>query len=97
MKFNCIKTPEEFKKSKEETIDKLKDFYDTYSEFCKFTKPSEWRMTGHHLAELKKMQIDITRELGPLTMKDLESEFLRKQVLSPEEQELWNSANKYNL
>lgn len=97
MEFKCIKTPAEFKKSKEEVLTKLMDFRDTYSEFIKTVKPSEWRRTGNHFAELKKMQLEIPIEEGPITIKDLENDFIRNQLLNDEEKELWDNAKKYNL
>lgn len=93
MNFKNLKSPKEFSKSKKELIDKFQDFYDTYDKFIFSVSPSQWRTTGHHMANLREIGAELV-DLDPLLMKDLESEFVRDQILTDEEKELWNNVKK---
>jgi hypothetical protein len=94
-----VKTPDEFDKLKQKMLKKLIRFIDDYEEFSKYTSPSSWRLSGHHFMELKNLKKDLidTDRIKSLTMKDLENEFVRDEIFTDEEKELWDATTKYNL
>jgi len=71
-------------------------FIDSFDTFIRSTSPRYWRVTGTAYNDLKKLK-DTIEECEPLTYKDLENAYLRDQVLTDEEKELYNNSNKYNL
>lgn len=77
-------------------IDKLSDFMVSYDEFVMSTSPSNWRSTGHFYSELNQLK-SIISSCDPLTYKDLENEYVRNDVLTDEEKEIYNNKSKYNL
>jgi hypothetical protein len=70
---------EEFDGKREEFINKLDEFAREYNKFITIVSPSNWRTTGHHLTELRKMKDDI-KNFKPLTNKDLENDWVRNQL-----------------
>ncbi len=98
--MKIIRTKEEFKRNKEEFIDKLDVFMFDYGEFMKGVSPKFWRSIGRYHSNLKNLKDDINSKIypiEPIEMKHLKSDIVRKEVLTDEEEELWNAQNKYNL
>jgi hypothetical protein len=50
-----------------------------YEKFTKTVSPKNWRTTGHHFTELRKMKDDIVN-FSELTEKEKENEWVRKQI-----------------
>jgi hypothetical protein len=69
----------DFNVKKEELIQMLRSFYEFYYNFTKEVSPKNWRTTGHHLTQLRNMKEDIEK-LESITPKDLENEWVRKQL-----------------
>ena len=94
--YKNVKTPEEFHQMKNDIKGKLRKFISEYDQFVKSVSPSNWRSTGHHYQALKIFCDDIDN-FEPVTTKHLDQEWVRDQVLTDEEKEMWNDAKKYNL
>lgn len=91
-----VKSKKEYDKLKNDMIDQIEDLMKNYEEFSKSTSSKYWRNTGTHFTELRGMISDI-EHFEPITMKDLDNEVIRDQVLTDEEKELYNATKNYNL
>ena len=94
--MNIIKTRTEYNKMKSVLIDKLSDFMVEYDKFVNSTSPSYWRSTGHFYSEVEQLK-NVISKCDPMTYKDLENDFVRSEVLTDEEKELYKNSKKYNL
>ena len=94
--MKVVKTKTEFQLMKDELNQKLDDVIQSYDKFLKSISPSQWRGTGTHFRNLSDLRDDI-KYFKPLTDKDLENEWVRDEVLTDEEKELYNNSKKYNL
>lgn len=92
----CIKTEKEFNTMRSDIITKLDQFYIDYNNFVNSVSPSNYRLTGHHFIELRNMRDDI-QKFTRLNIKDLENDFIRDQVLTEEEKELYDDTKNFNL
>lgn len=92
----AIKSEKEFQQMKDEFAIKLDDFIRSYGEFTNSVSPQNWRVSGSYYAKLKDLKI-VMQSFKPLEMKDLEYEYVRDEVLSDKEKELYNNSIKYNL
>jgi hypothetical protein len=68
-----------FSDEKDKMIDMINSFMEEYEKFTKTVSPKNWRTTGHHFTELRKMKDDIVN-FSELTEKEKENEWVRKQV-----------------
>ena len=68
-----------FSDEKDKVIDMINSFMEEYEKFTKTVSPKNWRTTGHHFTELRKMKDDI-ENFSELTEKEKENEWVRKQV-----------------
>jgi DNA-binding ferritin-like protein len=57
---------EKYTAKKEKVAEKLGELMVEYEEFTKMVSPEDWRITGHHFTELRKMNEDI-RALTEIT------------------------------
>lgn len=94
--MGIVKTTKEFQKMKNDITKKLSSFIKSYNTFSRSISPHNWRTSGHFYTEFIKLRNDI-KNFKPITNKDLENDFIRDQVLTPKERELYNNMNKYNL
>jgi len=68
-----------FSDEKDKVIDMINLFMEEYEKFTKTVSPKNWRTTGHHFTELRKMKEDIVN-FSELTEKEKENEWVRKQI-----------------
>ena len=68
-----------FSDEKDKMINMINSFMQEYEKFIKTVSPKNWRTTGHHFTELRKMKDDIVN-FSELTEKEKENEWVRKQV-----------------
>ena len=94
--MEVIKTRKEFEEMKKEFIEKIDSFIGDYDKFTKSVRPGYWSTTGEYFAHLLSMK-DMIPRLQPLELKDLESKFVRDEVLTDEEIDQWEQTKKYNL
>lgn len=69
----------EFSNRMNAVIDKIDSLIEEYEKFTKTVSPKNWRTTGHHYTELRKMKEDIGYFLE-LTEKEKENEWVRKEI-----------------
>jgi hypothetical protein len=96
--MNFVLTPKEYEEKKKEVVNKFNDFFKSYDEFTCKTAPKNWRTSGNYYMSFNKFIEDI-KNFEPLTQ-DQFQKLSRDQVevlLKPEEFEIWDAANKYNL
>lgn len=68
-----------FSYEKDKMIDIINSFMEEYEKFTKTVSSKNWRTTGHHFTELRKMKEDIVN-FSELTEKEKENEWVRKQI-----------------
>ena len=68
-----------FLKNKEKIINMINSFMDEYENFTKSVAPKNWRFTGHHFSELRRMKEEI-HFFSEITKKDKENEWVKEQV-----------------
>ena len=66
-----------FSDEKEKVINMINSLMEEYEKFTKTVSPKNWRTTGHHFTELRKMKEDIVN-FSELTEKEKENEWIRK-------------------
>ena len=89
-----IKSLKEFEKEKEKIVNELGNFIKNYDRFLNSVSPRDWKHS--YFSKLEELK-EIIRDFKPMVMKDMEDEWIRKQVLTSEEQELYDKTIKYNL
>lgn len=92
--MNFVKTNKEYKELKDEFSKKIDSFLKDYLEFLNFTSPAYWRSSIYTKINNYKEEM---KDFTPLTMKHLDNEKVRDEVLSDEDKELWNASKKYNI
>jgi hypothetical protein len=68
-----------FSDEKDKVINMINSLMEEYEKFTKTVSPENWRTTGHHFTELRKMKEDIVN-FSELTEKEKENEWVRKQI-----------------
>jgi predicted esterase YcpF (UPF0227 family) len=68
-----------FSDEKDKVLDMINSLMEEYEKFTKTVSPKNWRTTGHHFTELRKMKEDIVN-FSELTEKEKENEWVRKQT-----------------
>lgn len=68
-----------FSDEKDKVINMINSLMEEYEKFTKTVSPKNWRTTGHHFTELRKMKEDIVN-FSELTEKEKENEWIRKQI-----------------
>lgn len=68
-----------FSDEKDKVVNMINSFIEEYEKFTKTVSPKNWRITGHHFTELRKMKDDIVN-FSELTKKEKENEWVRKQI-----------------
>jgi len=96
MLLKYIKTKEEFQVIKDEMDQKVVDFMKSYDTFTRLTSPKNWRTSGHHFSELRKLKDEI-KEFEPLKLKDLDNEHVRDSIMTDEEKEIYKNSKKFNI
>lgn len=66
-----------FSDEKDKVIDMINSFMEEYEKFTKTVSPKNWRTSGHHFTELRKMKDDIVN-FSELTEKEKENEWVSK-------------------
>ncbi len=94
--MGIIKTKEEFLDAKKNILADFETYLNSYNKFTRIVSPSSWRSLGNNFNS-HNIKDSIKNAKGPITMKDLESEFIRDEVLTDEEKEIYNQITKYNL
>ena len=92
----AIKSEKEFQQMKNEFAIKLDKFIESYNEFTNSISPQNWRVSGSYYSKLNELRT-VIQFFKPLELKDLESEHVRREVLSKKEEELYNFSKKYNI
>lgn len=94
--MNFIKTQLEFDEMKKEFTRKIDSFLIDFNEFTRHVAPKYWRSGGIVYSELKKFK-DHIQKFEPIQMKDLKQDWVRDEVMTDDERELWNTSKKYNV
>jgi hypothetical protein len=68
-----------FSDEKDKVLNMINSLMEEYEKFTKTVSPKNWRTTGHHFTELRKMKDDIVN-FSELTEKEKENEWVRKQI-----------------
>lgn len=68
-----------FSDEKDKVINMINSLMEEYEKFTKTVSPKNWRTTGRHFTELRKMKEDIVN-FSELTEKEKENEWVRKQI-----------------
>jgi predicted esterase YcpF (UPF0227 family) len=68
-----------FSDEKDRVLDMINSLMEEYEKFTKTVSAKNWRTTGHHFTELRKMKDDIVN-FSELTEKEKENEWVRKQI-----------------
>lgn len=77
-KFEAFDISEEdFAISKRSVLMLLDELIEEYSDFTNDVSPKNWRTTGHHITELKKMKDDIENRLTPITVEEKEIDWVK--------------------
>lgn len=92
--MDFIKTPDEYNELRNDFSTKIDSFLDDYGKFLDSTSPDYWR--GGIYQKIKKLKGDIYG-YEPLTLKHLDADWVRDEVLSDEQKEIWDNTKKYNL
>lgn len=93
---NLVKSQQEYNELKKDFKNDIDTFLKKFDDFVRYTSPSYWRTTGHHYSDIINLK-DKLDDLEPLTLKDLENIVVRREVLTPEENEFYEQTKKYNL
>jgi len=91
-----VKTKAEYELMKKDILTKIDKFLLDYGDFTRKTAPKHWRGTSNVYQALNKAKKDIP-EYDPLEMKHLEHDWVRDDVLTDEEKELYDATTKYNI
>jgi len=94
--MKIILTPIEFKKHKEDFSKEIDKFLNKFDDFTRKISPSDWRIGSKIYNDLKNYKKEIPN-FKPLEDKHLEQDFIRQEILTPEELEFYNATKKYNL
>jgi len=94
--MGVIKTKKQFELMKSEMIKKIDDFMKNFNDFSRSISPDDWRSVGKYHSELKKFKEDIPY-YNPITKKDLEQEWVRYEVMTEEEKEIYKTSKKMNI
>lgn len=94
--MNFIKTQSEFDEMKKEFTQKIDSFLIDFNEFTRHLSSKYWRSSGNIFSKLTQYK-NRMKEFTPITMKELQHDWVRDEVLTDEEKELWNTSNKYNI
>ena len=92
--MSIVKSKEEFEEMKKDMIQKTNNFLKDYYEFSRYVSSNFWRSSIY--SEIEKFR-DQIKDYTPITMKELEHEWIRNSVLTDEEKEIWNASKKYNV
>ena len=87
---------ERFEKMKDEMSNDVDVFITKFETFLNSSSPSQWRSTGSAFSGVLGLKTTI-KNSKPLTLSDLEHKFVRDEVLTDEEKELYNKSKKFNL
>ena len=68
-----------FSDEKDKMINMINSLMEEYEKFTKTVSPKNWRTTGHHFTELRKMKGDLVN-FSELTEKEKENEWVRKGI-----------------
>jgi len=93
--MSFMKTNSEFQEMKQDVVNKLNSFIDSYDKFSNHINPKHWRSSGNYY-EIKNLKDDID-DYTQCTADNLESDFFRKEVMTDEEREEYETEKKYNL
>ena len=77
-KFNENLYKDDFEIGKKEVLILIDKLYEAYSDFINDVSPKNWRITGHHLAELHVMKEDIGR-FSEITKEESEIDWVKDQ------------------
>lgn len=91
-----VKTKAEFQLMKDDILDKLDKFIDDYDKFTRKVGSKYWRVSGAFAGELQNIKKEIPR-FEPLTFKELQHDWIRDDILTDEEKEIYNNTKKYNI
>ena len=94
--MGVIKTKKEFQLMKDEMIQKVDSFLKDFHDFTSSVSPNNWRTIGSYYQELKKFKEDIPF-FEPISKKDLEQEWVRYEVMTEEEKEIYKTSKKMNI
>lgn len=94
--MKALKTRQEYDLMKDKMSSEIDNFLSKFDVFIRSTSPDYWRTTGTLYTTIKNFKDELKR-LKPLTDKHLEQDWIRDEVLTDEEKELWNNSKKYNL
>lgn len=94
--MKILKTRKEYDLMKDELSTEIDNFLSKFDVFLRSTSPNYWRTTGTLYTNIKNFKDEI-KNIKPLTIDELEQEWIRTQVLTEEEEEEWNTQKKYNL
>ena len=81
---------------KSDMIQKVDDLMKNFSDFSRSISPNNWRTIGSYYQELKKFKEDIPF-FEPITKKDLEQEWVRYEVMTDEEKEIYKKNLIYEI
>lgn len=68
---------DDFEIGKKDILNSIRELLDKYSDFTNDVSPSNWRTTGHHIAELNKMIEEIQR-FSPISIQEKEIDWVKK-------------------
>lgn len=66
------KREEDFDNKRKELIDNIDDVINKYNDFSKKVTPRNWRITGHHIVELRKIKEEL-KTVNPMSESEWET------------------------
>lgn len=94
--MGVIKTKKQFELMKSEMIQKVDDLMKNFHEFTNSISPNNWRTIGSYYQELKNFKEDIPF-FEPITKKDLKKDWVRYEIMTDEEKEIYKTSKKMNI
>jgi hypothetical protein len=78
-KFEAFdQSKDDFEIGKKSVLQLLNQLIEEYEDWSNDVSPSSWRLTGHHITELKKMKEEIER-VNPISIEEKENEWVKEQ------------------
>ena len=78
MKYLRLFESDDFEIGKKEVSLKLQELIDIYEDFSNDISPKHWRLTGHHITELRKM-LDELKGVTEITPEEKEIDWVKKE------------------
>ena len=77
VKHTFDQSKDDFEIAQKSILQSIENLIEEYNDFTMDVSPMDWRSTGHHLYELKKMKREI-EDFGPISVEDKQTDIVRQ-------------------